>query len=96
MEMTIQEHEDVTLTCVISGSPKPTITWDREGGNIPTITRTNTANNETRNETTGVYMVRETETKNSFVFSINVLKKCHLHCTTRPFCALANDPRMKK
>ena len=58
VEMTVFEDENVTLSCVFWGSPRPTITWDREGASLPAMARTTTGYLESRNDTTGIYMVR--------------------------------------
>ena len=58
MEMAVPEHEDVILTCIISGSPEPLVSWEREGASLPVMSRTRIESLESRNETTGIYMVR--------------------------------------
>ena len=58
MEMEVLEHEDVTLTCIISGSPEPLDSWEREGASLPVMSRTRIESSKSRNATTGIYMVR--------------------------------------
>ena len=58
MEVAVLEHEDVTLTCIISGSPEPLVSWEREGADLPVMSRTRTESLESRDATTGIYMVR--------------------------------------
>ena len=58
MEMAVREHEDVTLTCTISGSPEPLVSWEREGASLPVMSRTRIELLESRNANTGIYMVR--------------------------------------
>ena len=58
MELAVLEHEDVTFTCIISGSPEPLVSWEREGANLPVMSRTRIESLESLNETTGIYMVR--------------------------------------
>ena len=58
MEMAVLEHEDVTLTCIISGSPAPLLSWERDGASLPVMSRTRIESFESRNQTTGNYMVR--------------------------------------
>ena len=58
MEMAVLEHEDVTLTCIISGSPEPLVSWEREGASLPVMSRTRIESLKSRNQTTGIYMVR--------------------------------------
>ncbi len=57
MDMLILEHEDVTLTCVYTGSPKPVISWQKDGNTVPDIPRSGTQLFESRNDTTGIYTV---------------------------------------
>jgi hypothetical protein len=36
--MVVREGSNVTLKCAATGSPTPTITWRREGGDVFTVT----------------------------------------------------------
>jgi Immunoglobulin domain len=37
-DMVVREGSNVTLKCAATGSPTPTITWRREGGDVFTVT----------------------------------------------------------
>ncbi len=58
MDMLILEHDDVTLTCIYTGSPKPVISWHKDGNTVPDILQSGTQLFESRNDTTGIYTVR--------------------------------------
>jgi len=59
MELTVQENDNVTLTCVISGSPKPLVTWEKEELSLPPMSRSKIELSESRNMDTGIYTVRK-------------------------------------
>ena len=58
MEMAVLEHEDVSLTCIISGSSAPLVSWEREGASLPVMSRTRIKSSESRNANTGISVVR--------------------------------------
>ena len=84
MEMAVLEHEDVTLTCIISGSPEPLVSWEREGASLPVMSRTRIESLESRNATTGIYMVR------SVMFNI-LAYFAKVHCGGSPTTGTLNS-----
>ncbi len=57
MDMLILEHEDITLNCIYTGSPKTVISWQKDGNTVPDIPRSSTQLFESRNNATRVYTV---------------------------------------
>ncbi|XP_056009495.1 basement membrane-specific heparan sulfate proteoglycan core protein-like isoform X3 [Ostrea edulis] len=54
-DQSVREGETVTLQCQITGTPQPQVTWEKQGGSLP-------SNSDIRNDVLTIYNVRSEDT----------------------------------